>query len=177
MRSEPALTYSPRLHCRQPISSPVREDVPNGTVRQAHEACEEGVVRHGPTAHDEAPQAEEIPVATRQSTAGSAICAGQRSASCRSKSPQTVEWRRRQFLLTTPSHLRRHRVPRGATPFSPMPHWMQRPYIFASTRPQNPHNHIRIHRARRSAAASCPNYLLANGAGLVSQAAGHNLSL
>ena len=27
--------------------------MPNGTVRQAHEACEEGVVRHGPTAHDE----------------------------------------------------------------------------------------------------------------------------
>ena len=37
--------------------------MPDGTVRQAHKACEEGIFRHGPTAHDEAPQAEEIPVA------------------------------------------------------------------------------------------------------------------
>ena len=29
--------------------------MPDGTVRQAHEACEEGIFRHGPTAHDEAP--------------------------------------------------------------------------------------------------------------------------
>jgi hypothetical protein len=29
--------------------------VPDGTVRQAHKACEEGIFRHGPTAHDEAP--------------------------------------------------------------------------------------------------------------------------
>ena len=31
-------------------------------INVRYEACEEGVVRHDPTAHDEAPQAEEIPV-------------------------------------------------------------------------------------------------------------------
>ena len=46
----------------QLMSPPVREDVPDGAVRQAHETCEKGVVRHGPTAHNEAPQAQDVPV-------------------------------------------------------------------------------------------------------------------